>query len=73
MIRIAETETEFTIEWLKHYAHKYGSDKVYLQQDENKLNYIVVETNDENRSYDVSFKSSCSKGLSPSELESVPF
>jgi len=53
MIRISEKSTEFTIEWYRHYSLKYGGDKVYLSQDKNGVNYIVVECADENRSDDV--------------------
>ncbi len=73
MIKISEKENEFSFEWLKHLVCKYGSEKVYLHQDENKINYIIVETTDENRFNGISSKFSESKSLSTNELESVPF
>lgn len=73
MIRISEKSTEFTMEWYRCYVKKYGSDKVYLSQDENKTTYIVVETDDENRSYGVSYESSGLESLSKSERDSIPF
>lgn len=74
MLRISEKQTEYTIDWYRYYSKKYGSENVWLSQDSNGVNYIVVKGAEiEDKPFNVQKQFSSTQSLSASELESVPF
>lgn len=74
VLRIPDTHPDFSHEWLLYCVRKYGRDKVYLSQDENKTQYIVIELEEyENKPFIVQERVFNTQSLSPSELESIPF